>query len=116
MDQEHIQKLEKFIENVNSGENSHFKSVEPGLGRIEDKIIGTPFMGADNFGGNDMGGGAANFGNDFGVGGEGEMDPELAEAIKLSMQTHEEESKLRNTGDDQGNKMEEEETKKENDS
>lgn len=32
-------------------------------------------MGADNFGGNDMGGAAGNFGNDFGVGGEGEMDP-----------------------------------------
>lgn len=108
MDPDHIKKLEKFIETVNSSDNSHFKSVEPGLGRIEDKIVGTPFMGADSFAGNDMGGGAGNFGGDFGAGGDGDMDPELAEAIKLSMQTHEEESKNRG-----GDTKMEEETKKE---
>lgn len=40
MDKDHVSKLEKFIENVNSNDNSHFISIEPGPGCLEDKLIG----------------------------------------------------------------------------
>lgn len=59
MDQAHTSKLEKFIQTVNKGDNSHFISIEPGLGRLEDKLIGTHFVGAAG----DIGG---NFGGDAG--------------------------------------------------
>lgn len=77
---ENVEKLKTFIENVNSAENSHLVHVEIGAGSVADMVISSPIntaaMGNDN-----VGGAADNMGNV-----DPNMDPELAEAIRQSLE------------------------------
>ena len=71
-DMEKLQELQKI---VNSGDNSHFVSVPPGLGMLCDALKNTPILHS---------GGGAYF-DEFG-GIDPSIDPEYATAIRLSLE------------------------------
>jgi len=91
--QEQNQKLQKFIEAVNSSDNSHYVEATGGMQMLSDFLISTPILSGGE------GGAMGGIGNEFGGGG---MDPELEMAIRISL----EEEKERNL------KKQEEEKKK----
>ncbi|KAJ1019974.1 hypothetical protein NDA16_004255 [Ustilago loliicola] len=83
---ENEEKLSKFIEAVNSGENSHLLSVPAGPQLLSDIILTSPVLqeegGDSGAGPSGSGGGSNNF--EFGV--DPSMDPELAMALRLSLE------------------------------
>ncbi|SAM67412.1 probable 26S proteasome regulatory subunit Rpn10 [Ustilago bromivora] len=85
-DAENQEKLSKFIEAVNSGENSHLLSVPAGPQLLSDIILTSPVLqeegGDSGAGPSGSGGGSNNF--EFGV--DPSMDPELAMALRLSLE------------------------------
>ena len=82
-------RLEAFIENVKSSDGSYLAVIPPGPQLISDQLISTPILGGDgtarptNSGGDggDTGGGDA---FEFGV--DPSQDPELALALRMSME------------------------------
>ncbi|KAL4401681.1 proteasome regulatory particle base subunit Rpn10 [Malassezia pachydermatis] len=77
-------KLNKLIETVNNNDNSHLVTVPPGAGPIADTLISSPIVmeGGDNEAGPSGSGSGGAF--EFGV--DPNMDPELAMALRLSME------------------------------
>lgn len=85
-------KLRAFNDAVNGGEGSHLELVQPGPNLLSDIIVGSPILAGETGG---MGGGAAATGGE-GAGGEAggnfefgvdpTMDPELALALRMSME------------------------------
>jgi 26S proteasome regulatory subunit N10 len=85
--EENQDKLNSFIEAVNSSDNSHLINVPPGIAP-SDAILTSPLMQDSPFGGmaaggSGMGGAAAGNFDEFG-GIDPSMDPELAMAIRVS--------------------------------
>ncbi|KAJ3025919.1 UNVERIFIED_CONTAM: hypothetical protein HDU68_006504 [Siphonaria sp. JEL0065] len=83
-DQENTAKLEAFINAVNSSDNSHLVTVPPGPHILSDILISSPIL-ADEDGAPPAGfsaGGAGGF--EFGV--DPSLDPELALALRISME------------------------------
>lgn len=85
--------LEKFIEAVggNAGEGNHLAVIPPGTGLLSDSLITTPIvgMGGDVGGGSGMEGvesGGAGGDNGFEFGIDPATDPELAMALRMSME------------------------------
>lgn len=87
--------LRKFVDNVNSSDNSHLVQIPPHASRLlSDSIMGSAVLAADRGAmipeelreGGDGGGGAAGASNDFEFGIDPSLDPELAMALRLSMQ------------------------------
>ncbi|THV04540.1 hypothetical protein K435DRAFT_746713 [Dendrothele bispora CBS 962.96] len=89
--------LSAFVESVNSGDNSHLLVVPPGPALISDALISSPILSEDRSasipaelgGAGGTGGGAGTSGsgaNDFEFGVDPSLDPELAMALRLSMQ------------------------------
>ncbi|KAF8239443.1 hypothetical protein L208DRAFT_1385873 [Tricholoma matsutake] len=86
--------LRAFVENANSDDNSHILSVPPGAHLLSDALISSPILSADRSssipdeltgdsdGAMPTGSGANNF--EFGV--DPSLDPELAMALRISMQ------------------------------
>lgn len=82
-------KLEKFIEQVNSGDNSHLVTIPPGPRLLSDVLTSSPIINDDaDASGAGMGGAATGGGNselfEFGV--DPSVDPELALALRLSLE------------------------------
>lgn len=82
-------KLQAFNENVKGGEGSHFTTIPPGPGLLSDQLITSPILNGDGpsaSGG--MGGGAEGGSNDaaFEFGIDPTVDPELALALRMSME------------------------------
>ena len=90
LDDSNTKKLEAFNENVKSGDGSHLAIIPPGPSLLSDHLISTPILsgdgtvprGGDNGGdgGGDSGAGAFEFGVDPST------DPELALALRMSME------------------------------
>jgi len=93
---DNISRLQALINTANAGAegeaNCHFLDVPPGCTNITDVMITSPILQSE-----DMGGGAAAIGGGAGAGGGADdplgglgfdpnMDPELAAAIRLSLQ------------------------------
>jgi 26S proteasome regulatory subunit N10 len=92
--------LKSFVENVSSSDNSHLLVVPPGGGHLlSDALIASPILAADRnasipselvpgaegaAGG--AGAGSSGAANDFEFGVDPSLDPELAMALRLSMQ------------------------------
>jgi len=80
---ENLEKLQAFTENVNSADNSHLVHVDVGVTSVADTIISSAIMAGAAGAGEGMGAPA-------GVAGVGQvdpnMDPELAEAIRQSLE------------------------------
>jgi len=85
-----IKKLEAFNENVKGGDGSHLEIIPPGPNLLSDSIVATPILAGE-------GGAAGGVGGAAGEGGEGgatqfefgvnpELDPELALALRMSLE------------------------------
>ncbi|KAI9597320.1 hypothetical protein BDF19DRAFT_470880 [Syncephalis fuscata] len=81
-------KLESFINNINSGDNSHLVTIPPGPHLLSDALLSSPIISSGGGGG----GGGNVYGrgnNDFDFGMNPEDDPELAMALRISLQEEE---------------------------
>jgi 26S proteasome regulatory subunit N10 len=92
LESETKRKLEQFHENVNGGDGSYLAVVPPGPNLLSDGIVATPIVGGEPRA-------EGEFGDEAGVGGGGfefgidpSTDPELAMALRMSME--EEENRL----------------------
>ncbi len=87
---ENTKKLEAFNEKIKSAEGSHLEIIPPGPSLLSDHLVTTPILAADGVaprGGEDgMNGdaGAGNGGFDFGI--DPSTDPELALALRMSLE------------------------------
>ncbi|KAK9365460.1 hypothetical protein V1509DRAFT_632999 [Lipomyces kononenkoae] len=88
-DAENIDKLEKFIANVKSGDNSHLLNIPAGPQLLSDVVVASPIL-ADENGMPQVSGanaGAAGAGVDsFEFGVDPNLDPELALALRMSLE------------------------------
>lgn len=85
LDDDTTKKLTSFNENVKGGDGSHIAIIPPGPGLLSDQLVTSPILngdGASGSGGGDGAGAAENF--EFGV--DPSMDPELALALRMSME------------------------------
>lgn len=90
LDPENTKKLEAFNESIKGGDGSHLEIIPPGPSLLSDHIISTPILAGEGVaprggedgaaGGGDTGGGAFDFGVDPSA------DPELALALRMSME------------------------------
>ena len=90
LDPENTKKLESFNESIKGGDGSHLEIIPPGPSLISDHILSTPILAGEGIlrrGGDDgatgtgeTGGGGFDFGVDPGA------DPELALALRMSME------------------------------
>ncbi|KAI8984887.1 hypothetical protein BD414DRAFT_489606 [Trametes punicea] len=82
--------LKTFVENANSGDNSHYLAVPPGPHLLSDMILNSPILAGDRgipeeaMGDIATGAGAGAGGFEFGV--DPSLDPELAMALRMSME------------------------------
>ncbi|KAK6540954.1 hypothetical protein TWF694_008335 [Orbilia ellipsospora] len=89
-EQENEPKLKAFITNVNASDNSHLATIPPGPHLLSDQLVTTPILGDDSgMGGSGVGEGGAGGssgggGFDFGV--DPHLDPELALALRMSLE------------------------------
>ena len=109
LDPSDTKKLEAFNENVKSPDGSHLAIIPPGPNLLSDHLISTPILGGDGpapRGDDGVGGGADAGGSGFEFGVDPSTDPELALALRMSL----EEEKARQ---EKENKAKEEAAKKE---
>ncbi|KAJ1971318.1 proteasome regulatory particle base subunit rpn10, partial [Dimargaris xerosporica] len=82
---ENESKLEAFITNINSNDNSHLVTIPPGPHILSDLIRTSPILGGDGSGAGGSGYGGGD-GGDFEFGVDPSLDPELAMALRMSME------------------------------
>ncbi len=88
-------KLSKLVQSADSGGTSHFVEVEPNSGKaVADVVMTSPILVAE---GSEFTGGAG--GDEFGF--DANMDPELAMAIRLSMEEERQRQLTAGTGNNQ---------------
>ncbi len=101
LDPENTKKLEAFNENIKGGDGSHLEIIQPGPSLLSDHIISTPILAGEGVAprGGDTGaegaGDAGGGGFDFGI--DPSADPELALALRMSME--EEKARQEKSGD-----------------
>lgn len=96
LDDETTQKLTSFNENVKGGDGSHIAIIHPGPGLLSDQLVTSPILNADGGGGGGIGAEGAAGGDSFEFGVDPSMDPELALALRMSME--EEKARLEKAG------------------
>lgn len=83
-------KLEAFNENVKGAEGSHLAVIPPGPNLLSDSIVTTPILSGDGVGPSGPSGGegegAAEGGDGFELGVDPSADPELAFALRMSLE------------------------------
>ncbi|KAM5465327.1 proteasome regulatory particle base subunit rpn10 [Microsporum audouinii] len=85
LDSETTKKLEAFHEAVNSGNGSNLAIIPPGPNLLSDSIVTTPILGGDGTGaGHGEEGGDSGSGFEFGI--DPSADPELAFALRMSLE------------------------------
>lgn len=88
LDNDVTKKLEAFNENVKSGEGSHLAIIPPGPGLLSDQLVTSPILNGDGASG--AGGVGGEVGgqdsNNFEFGIDPSVDPELALALRMSME------------------------------
>ncbi|TVY56071.1 26S proteasome non-ATPase regulatory subunit 4-like protein [Lachnellula cervina] len=88
LDDDITKKLTAFNENVKSGDGSHLAIIPPGPGLLSDQLVTSPILNGDgSSAGAGMGGGAeGGEGGSFEFGIDPSVDPELALALRMSME------------------------------
>lgn len=87
LDDDVTKKLTAFNENVKSGDGSHLAIIPPGPGLLSDQLVTSPILNGDGTAPSGMGGGADGgdaSGFEFGI--DPSVDPELALALRMSME------------------------------
>ena len=90
LDPENTKKLEAFNENIKGSDGSHLEIIPPGPSLLSDHIISTPILAGEGVAprGGDTGGegaGGETGGGAFDFGVDPSADPELALALRMSM-------------------------------
>ncbi|KAL8955015.1 MAG: hypothetical protein Q9193_006959 [Seirophora villosa] len=88
LEPENTKKLEVFNENIKGGDGSHLAVIPPGPSLLSDTLVTTPILSADGVaprGGTDEAG-ADGGGGGFEFGVDPSTDPELAIALRMSME------------------------------
>ncbi|CAO3629348.1 unnamed protein product [Mucor hiemalis] len=80
---ENTSKLEAFVNNVNNSDNSHLVTIPPGPHLLSDMLISTPIIAGEDGGAGNFG---ASSGGDFEFGIDPSLDPELALALRISLE------------------------------
>lgn len=85
---DNIAKLQAFNEAVKGGEGSHLEIVPPGPNLLSDSIVASPILAGEGGGAPTNGGGAggADGGDNFEFGIDPSVDPELALALRMSLE------------------------------
>ena len=89
---DNVSRLQTLVNTANKESDDaptcHFLDVPAGCSSIMEVMIASPILQPEDMGGaaGDMGGGAPGMGGGGGLGFDPSMDPELAEAIRLSME------------------------------
>jgi len=103
---ENVEILEKFIGAVNSNENSHLVNIPPGPHVLSDLVLSSIMQepgAAASSGGGGGGGGAAGGGFDVDSGGvDPSMDPELAMALRMSIEEERQRQEKANKANTEG--------------
>lgn len=89
LDDDITQKLTAFNETIKSGDGSHLAIIPPGPGLLSDQLITSPILNGDGSANGPETGGAAGGGGDasqFEFGIDPSLDPELALALRMSME------------------------------
>lgn len=90
LDPVNTKKLEAFNENIKGGDGSHLAIIPPGPSLLSDHLVSSPILAGDGVaprGEAGMDGGASGGGgNDFEFGVDPSTDPELALALRMSME------------------------------
>ncbi|KAL4942960.1 hypothetical protein BDV06DRAFT_191053 [Aspergillus oleicola] len=86
LESDQTKKLEAFVENVKGGEGSNLAIIPPGPNLLSEELQASPILGGDGAGG--AGGTGDNGGGDggFDLDAAAENDPELAFALRLSLE------------------------------
>ena len=84
-------KLEAFVQAINAADNSHIVTISPGPTLVSDVLRSTAIAHGEDLAGADGRDGGANGGggNDFAFGIDPSMDPELALALRMSLEEEE---------------------------
>lgn len=85
LESDQTKKLEAFVENVKSGDGSHLAIIPPGPHLLSDQLQLTPILAGEDAEVGGGGGGEGEAGG-FGFDDAAENDPELAFALRLSME------------------------------
>jgi 26S proteasome regulatory subunit N10 len=85
---DNIAKLQALNEAVKGGEGSHLEIVPPGPNLLSDSIVASPILAGEGGGAPSNGGGAggADGGDGFEFGIDPSVDPELALALRMSLE------------------------------
>ncbi|KAL8655852.1 MAG: hypothetical protein Q9226_002881 [Calogaya cf. arnoldii] len=89
LEPDNTKKLELFNENIKGGDGSHLAIIPPGPSLLSDTLVTTPILSADGVaprGGGAEEGGAEGGGSGFEFGIDPSTDPELALALRMSME------------------------------
>jgi 26S proteasome regulatory subunit N10 len=89
IDDDVTKKLQAFNEHVKGGDGSHLAIIPPGPGLLSDQLVTSPILNGDGSGSaGGMGGGAdgGDSGQNFEFGIDPSIDPELALALRMSME------------------------------
>lgn len=88
LDDDTTKKLTVFNENVKSGDGSHLAVIHPGPGLLSDQLVTSPIINGDGSAGTGGVGGGADGGDGggFEFGFDPSGDPELALALRMSME------------------------------
>ncbi|KAL9100600.1 MAG: hypothetical protein Q9163_004037 [Psora crenata] len=90
LEPEFTKKLEAFHENIKGGDGSHLEIIPPGPSLLSDRILSTPILAGDGVaprgGEGEMGAGGDAGGGGFEFGVDPSTDPELALALRMSME------------------------------
>ncbi|KAL8951135.1 MAG: hypothetical protein Q9222_002879 [Ikaeria aurantiellina] len=100
LEEENTKKLQAFNESIKGGDGSHLAIIPPGPSLLSDTLVTTPILSADGVAprGGPEEGGADGGGGGFEFGVDPSTDPELALALRMSM----EEEKARQEKEDKG--------------
>lgn len=85
LESDQIKKLEAFVENVKGGDGSNLAIIPPGPNLLSEELQVSPILGGDGTAAAGEGGEGGEAGG-FGLEGAEENDPELAFALRLSME------------------------------
>ncbi|KAF4498191.1 26S proteasome regulatory subunit N10 [Fusarium agapanthi] len=79
-------KLQLFIDTVKTNEGCHLVVIPPSSKLLSDQLISTPILLGENAGGSGGAGGAGGSNDEFEFGFDPAMEPELALALRMSME------------------------------
>ncbi|KAL6234763.1 hypothetical protein BDW75DRAFT_211429 [Aspergillus navahoensis] len=87
LESDQTKKLEAFIDNVKGGDGSNLAIIPPGPNLLSEELQASPILGGDgSSGAGGIGGGDGGDGGAFDLDAAAENDPELAFALRLSLE------------------------------